>query len=65
MGLKNAPGEFQRVMENCLDGLRDDICIPYIDDIVFSQTFRDVMLLSLVLTANDNDSNLVILNAVV
>ena len=29
-------------MEHCLDGLRDDICIPYIDDIiVFSQTFED------------------------
>ena len=42
MGLKNAPGEFQRFMEHCLDGLRDDICIPYIDDIiVFSQTFED------------------------
>ena len=42
MGLKNAPGEFQRFMEHCLDGLRDDICIPYIDDIiVFSQTFGD------------------------
>ena len=41
MGLKNAPGEFQRFMEHCLDGLRDDICIPYIDDIiVFSQTFE-------------------------
>ena len=42
MGLKNAPGEFQRFMEHCLDGLRDDICIPYIDDIiVFSQTFEE------------------------
>ena len=43
MGLKNAPGEFQRFMEHCLDGLRDDIStIPYIDDIiVFSQTFED------------------------
>ena len=42
MGLKNAPGEFQRFMEHCLDGLRDDVCIPYIDDIiVFSQTFED------------------------
>jgi len=41
MGLKNAPGEFQCFMEHCLDGLRDDICIPYIDDIiVFSQTLR-------------------------
>ena len=42
MGLKNATGEFQRFMEHCLDGLRDDVCIPYIDDIiVFSQTFED------------------------
>ena len=42
MGLKNAPGEFPRFMEHCLDGLRDNICIPYIDDIiVFSQTFDD------------------------
>ena len=42
MGLKNAPGEFQRFMEHGLDGLRDFICIPYIDDIiVFSQTFED------------------------
>ena len=42
MGLKNAPGEFQSFMEHCLDGFRDDICLPYIDDIiVFSQTFED------------------------
>ena len=42
MSLKNAPREFQCFMEHCLDGLRDDICIPYIDDIiVFSQTFED------------------------
>ena len=42
MGLKNAPREFQRFMAHCLDGLRDDICIPYIDDIIaFSQTFED------------------------
>ena len=41
-GRKNAPGEFQRFMEHCLDGLRDDVCILYIDDIiVFSQTFED------------------------
>ena len=42
MGLKIAPGKFQRFMEHCLDGLRDEICIPYIDDIiVFSKTFED------------------------
>ena len=34
MGLKNALGEFQRFMEYCLDGLRDDICTNYIDDII-------------------------------
>ena len=29
-------------MKHCLDGLRDDICILYIDDIiVFSRTFED------------------------
>ena len=29
-------------MEHCLDGLRDDTCVPYIDEnIVFSQTFED------------------------
>ena len=29
-------------MEHCLDGLKDDVCMPFIDDIiVFSQTFED------------------------
>ena len=30
MGLKNAPGEFQRFMEHCLDGLRDDTVSVYL-----------------------------------
>jgi hypothetical protein len=41
-GLTNAPGEFQRFMEHCLEGLKEDICIPYLDDtIIFSKTFHE------------------------
>ena len=39
-GLTGAPGCFQQFMETCLSDLRDDICLPYLDDcLVFSATF--------------------------
>ena len=40
-GLRNAPQTFQRYMNDCLEEVRDKICIAYLDDIlVFGETFE-------------------------
>lgn len=42
IGLKNAPAEFQRFMENILDDYRNKICAPYLDNvIVYSASLQD------------------------
>lgn len=37
----NAPSNFQRFMENGLRELREEMCVPYLDDIVFSESFSE------------------------
>ena len=39
-GLMDATASFQRSMENCLDGLGDEICAPFLDDtMVYAKDF--------------------------
>lgn len=45
MGLKNSPSTFQRVMDNVLKDLQNQICLVYLDDIiVFSVSLQEHML---------------------
>ena len=37
-GLRNAPATFQRVMNNILRGIHNEICLVYLDDIIIFST---------------------------
>lgn len=38
----NAPATFLKLMDGCLERLQDDICVPYLDDIlVFTKSFDE------------------------
>ncbi len=43
-GLCNAPESFQWMMDNVLRGLKDKICLCYLDDVViFGKTFKETL----------------------
>ena len=37
----NAPATFQRFMEHCLGDYRDKFAIPFLDDLIFSETIEE------------------------